>query len=214
MPFDDNKNVDGDNNVEDDNNDGDRAVQLAFNITPQFNSKDLYKVLGVPMNATERQIKIAYHNLAKKHHPDRQPINLSKDYANRTFSFINNAYEILGNTEKRRVHDASLRIGEAGNGDEEGNDDEDRDNDEASDDDDDDRNGDGVRPPKRAGTSCACNWAHIHNFCYCPQLQPLKCTTVGCDKFVHEICQNAFEQTHGHSLTTILMLCAPSTLSI
>jgi hypothetical protein len=65
VPFDDNKNVDGDNNVEDDNNDGDGAVPLAFNITPQFNSKDLYKVLGVPMNATEQQIKIAYRNLAK-----------------------------------------------------------------------------------------------------------------------------------------------------
>jgi hypothetical protein len=38
---------------ENDNNDGDRAVLLAPNISPQFNSKDLYKVLGVPMNATE-----------------------------------------------------------------------------------------------------------------------------------------------------------------
>jgi DnaJ-class molecular chaperone len=113
-------------------------VLLAPNISPQFDSKDLYKVLGVPMNGTERQIKSVYRNLAKKHHPDRQPINLSKDDANRTFSFIYNAYEILGNTEKRRVHDPSLRIGDAGNGDEEGNDNEDRDNDEDKDDDDDD----------------------------------------------------------------------------
>ncbi len=129
---------------EDDNNDGDGAVPLAPNISPQFNSKDLYKVLGVPINATERQIKSAYRYLAKKHHPDRQPINLSKDDADRTFSFIYNAYEILGNTEKRMVHDASLCIGEAGNGDEEGNDDEDKDNNEdTDDDDDDDSNGDG-----------------------------------------------------------------------
>jgi hypothetical protein len=60
-------------------------VPLAPNIPPQFDSNNLYKVLGVPMNATERQIKSAYRNLAKKHHPDRQPINLSKDDANRTF---------------------------------------------------------------------------------------------------------------------------------
>jgi hypothetical protein len=65
VPFDDNKNVDGDNNVEDDNNDGDNAVPLAPNISPQFDSKDLYKVLGVPSNATEQQIKSAYLNLAK-----------------------------------------------------------------------------------------------------------------------------------------------------
>jgi hypothetical protein len=52
VPFDDNGNADDDNNVEDDNNDGDNAVPLEPNITPQFYSKDLYKVLGVPMNAT------------------------------------------------------------------------------------------------------------------------------------------------------------------
>jgi hypothetical protein len=107
---------------EDDNVD---AVPLEPNITPQFDSKDLYKVLGVPMNATERQIKSAYPNLAKKHHPDRQPNNLSKDDANRTIALINNAYEILWDTEKRRLHDASLPIGEVTNVDGEGNDDED-----------------------------------------------------------------------------------------
>ena len=213
VPFDENKNVDGDNNVngddvEDHNNDGDKAVPLAPYIFPQFDSKDLYKVLCVPSDATEWQIKILYRNLAKKHHPDCQPINLSKDDAIRTFSFINNTYEILGNREKRRVHDASLCIGEAGNGDEEGNDDEDRDDDEDSDDDDDDdRNFDRDRPPDKDSTSFSCDWAHIFNFYYSPQLQPSKCTTDGCDKFVHQICQNAFEQRQEHSLTTILKCC-------
>jgi hypothetical protein len=133
---------------------------------------------------------------------------LTKDDANRTFSFIYNAYEILGDTEKRRVHDASLRIGEAGNGDEEGNDNEDRDNDEdVDDDDDDDRNGYGDRPPDKDSTLFPCDWNHIFNFCYCPGLQPLKCTTDGCDRLVHQLCQNAFEQEWGHSLTTILKCC-------
>jgi DnaJ-class molecular chaperone len=132
------------------------------------------------MNATERQIKILYRNLAKKHHPDHQPMNLSKDDADRTFSFINNVYEILGNTETRRVRDASLRIGEAGNGDEEGNADEDRyNNEDSGDDDDDDSNVDGDTPLDKDSTSFPCNWAHIFNFCYCPQLQPSKCTTDG-----------------------------------
>jgi hypothetical protein len=50
VTFDDRKNVDGDNNVnvncdivEDDTNDGDGAVLLAPNVSPQFDSKDLYK---------------------------------------------------------------------------------------------------------------------------------------------------------------------------
>ncbi len=145
----------GDNNVEDDNNDGDNVVLLEPNINPQFDSKDLYKVLGVPVNATERQIKSAYFNLAKKHHPDRQPIHLSKDDANKTFSFINNAYEILGDTEKRRVHDVSLPIGEVINVDGEGNDDEDiyDDSDDSDDDSDDDgKNVDEDRPPEKDRT--------------------------------------------------------------
>jgi hypothetical protein len=40
------------------------------------------------MNATEQQIKIAYRNLAKKHHPDCIPVHLSKDDANRIFSLF------------------------------------------------------------------------------------------------------------------------------
>ena len=40
------------------------------------------------------------------------------------------------------------------------------------------------------------DWAHIFNFCYFPHLQPLKCTTDGCDKFVHQLCQNVFEERH------------------
>ena len=131
---------------------------------------------------------------------------MSKDDANRTLSLINNAYEILGDTVKRRVHDASLRIGETGYNDEEGNDDEDSDDDKESDADD-DRNGDGDRPPDKDSTSFPCDWAHVFNFCYCPQLQPLKCTTDGCDKFVHQICQNVFEQRQEHSLTTMLKCC-------
>jgi hypothetical protein len=133
---------------------------------------------------------------------------LTKDDANRTFSFINNAYEILGDTEKRRVYDASLRIGEAGNGDEEGNDNEDRDNDEdMDDDDDDDRNVDEDRPLEKDRTLFPCDWENVHNFCYTPWLQPFKCTTDGCDKFVHQICQRFFEIRFEHCVTFIPKCC-------
>jgi hypothetical protein len=78
----------GDNNVEDNNNDGDGAVPLAPNISPQFHSKDFYKVLGVSMNATEQQIKREYRNLARRHHPDCIPHHLSKDDSNRIFLLL------------------------------------------------------------------------------------------------------------------------------
>jgi curved DNA-binding protein CbpA len=158
------------------------------------------------MNATERLIKILYHNLAKKHHPDCQPNNLSKDDANRTLSLISNAYEILCDTGKRRVQDAYLRIDEAGDNDEEDNYDGDSDDDKNSDADN-DRNGDGDRPPDKDSTLFPWDWAHVFNFCYCPQLQPLKCTTDGCDKFVHQICQNAFKHRQEHSVTTKQKCC-------
>jgi hypothetical protein len=70
-----------------------------------------------------------------------------------------------------------------------------------------DRNADGDRPHDKNSTSFPCDWDHVFNFCYCPHLQPSKCTTDGCNKVVRQICQNAFEQRQGHSLTTILKCC-------
>ena len=45
-------------------------VQLA---QPDFDSLDPYSVLGVPEQATIRQIKMTYHKLSKQYHPDRLP---------------------------------------------------------------------------------------------------------------------------------------------
>ena len=61
--------------------------------------------------------------------------------------------------------------------DEESNDDEDSD-------DDNDSNGDGDSPPDIVSTSYKCNWTFILNGCKYPQLQPLKFTTVGCNKIL------------------------------
>lgn len=63
--------------------------------------KDYYDILGVPKDATERQIKKAFHKLAMKYHPDR---NKSPD-AEVKFREIAEAYETLSDDAKRREYD-------------------------------------------------------------------------------------------------------------
>lgn len=63
----------------------------------------MYLILGVPETATHEQIKQAYFELAKKHHPD---IDQSKGSAVR-FQVIQNAYEILSNKAKREIYDTT-----------------------------------------------------------------------------------------------------------
>ena len=64
--------------------------------------KDYYKVLGVAKSATQKEIKAAYRKLARKHHPDFNP---GKKDSEARFKEINEAYEVLGDTEKRRRYD-------------------------------------------------------------------------------------------------------------
>ena len=63
-------------------------------------NKNLYDVLGVSKTATEAEIKSAYRKLARKYHPD-----LNKDDKNAADKFkeISNAYDIIGNAEKRQT---------------------------------------------------------------------------------------------------------------
>lgn len=62
---------------------------------------DLYKVLGVTKSASAEEIKKAYRKLAIEFHPDK---NKSKE-AEEKFKEINQAYEILGNAQKRKQYD-------------------------------------------------------------------------------------------------------------
>lgn len=63
--------------------------------------RDYYEILGVPKSAEEREIKKAYKRLAMKYHPDK---NKDKNAANQ-FKEINQAYEVLTDTQKRAAYD-------------------------------------------------------------------------------------------------------------
>lgn len=67
--------------------------------------RDYYAVLGVPRGASPEEIKGAYRKLARKHHPDLKPAN-ERARAQETFKEINEAYEVLGDPEKRAKYDA------------------------------------------------------------------------------------------------------------
>ena len=68
-----------------------------------MNYKDYYAILGVPKTAPEKDIKSAYRKLARKWHPDQNPDNAKQ--AEEKFKDITEAYEVLGDPEKRRKYD-------------------------------------------------------------------------------------------------------------
>jgi curved DNA-binding protein len=63
---------------------------------------DYYKILGVSKGATTEDIRKAYRKLARKHHPDLNP---NDKEAHKKFQQINEAYEVLGDPEKRKKYD-------------------------------------------------------------------------------------------------------------
>lgn len=63
---------------------------------------DLYRVLGVSRDASAAEIKKAYRQLVRKYHPDANPGNKE---AEEHFKKINQAYEILSDTQKRAQYD-------------------------------------------------------------------------------------------------------------
>ena len=64
--------------------------------------KDYYATLGVSKSASEKEIKQAFRKLARKYHPDVNPGDKS---AETKFKEINEAYEVVGDPEKRKKYD-------------------------------------------------------------------------------------------------------------
>ncbi|MEO7713610.1 MAG: J domain-containing protein [Gemmatimonadaceae bacterium] len=73
--------------------------------------QDYYAVIGVPSSATQDEIKKAYRKLAAKHHPDKNP---GDPKAADTFKGISEAYQTLGDAEKRKQYDQMRRLGAFG----------------------------------------------------------------------------------------------------
>ena len=64
--------------------------------------KDYYNILGVHKTASQDDIKKQYRKLAKKYHPDMNPGNKK---AEEKFKEISEAYEVLGDADKRKKYD-------------------------------------------------------------------------------------------------------------
>lgn len=77
--------------------------------------RDYYEVLGVPRNATEADIKKAFRTLARKYHPD---VNKDDPGAADKFKEVNEAYQVLSDSERRARYDqfghAAENMGGAG----------------------------------------------------------------------------------------------------
>jgi molecular chaperone DnaJ len=73
--------------------------------------QDYYAVLGVPASASQDEIKKQYRKLAAKHHPDKNP---NDPKAADTFKAISEAYQTLGDPDKRKQYDQMRQLGAFG----------------------------------------------------------------------------------------------------
>lgn len=67
--------------------------------------KDYYYFLGIPQNASAEDIKKAYRKLSLKYHPDK---NDNDEFFSDRFKEIQEAYETLTDTDRRRLYDQNL----------------------------------------------------------------------------------------------------------
>eukprot|EP00286_Rhodomonas_abbreviata_P019141 CAMPEP_0181311276 /NCGR_PEP_ID=MMETSP1101-20121128/13047_1 /TAXON_ID=46948 /ORGANISM="Rhodomonas abbreviata, Strain Caron Lab Isolate" /LENGTH=421 /DNA_ID=CAMNT_0023417989 /DNA_START=207 /DNA_END=1472 /DNA_ORIENTATION=+ len=66
-------------------------------------TRDLYEVLGVSRDATDSEIKRAFHNIARANHPDKRASNTAGDDS--IMIEANHAYTVLSNPEQRAIYD-------------------------------------------------------------------------------------------------------------
>lgn len=85
-----------------------RVLNSAHEFKIYFSSKpkvpNHYETLKVTQNSTQDDIKSSYYELSKKYHPD---VNKSAD-AKKNFQDLSDAYEVLGNFNKRKLYDRDL----------------------------------------------------------------------------------------------------------
>lgn len=67
--------------------------------------KDHYRIIGLPPTAALAEIKTAYRKRAAALHPDRNP----SETAHAQFQELQEAYEVLADTDKRRAYDDNRR---------------------------------------------------------------------------------------------------------
>src|SRR6266480_169876 len=76
-------------------------------------NKDYYAVLGVSASATQDEVKKQYRKLAAKHHPDK---NQGDPKSADRFKEISEAYQVIGDPEKRKQYDQMRQLGAFGGG--------------------------------------------------------------------------------------------------
>lgn len=74
-----------------------------FHTTCSLNIKNYYQILSVPRNASQKEIKEAYYEKARLHHPDTN----KNSSGSMKFQEISEAYEILSDNAKRRTYDST-----------------------------------------------------------------------------------------------------------
>lgn len=83
-------------------------------LTPALGGRDYYKILGVTRDADDKALKKAYRKLAMKYHPDKNPGD--EERAQKKFTAVANAYEVLSDPEKRKTYDMFGEEGLKGGG--------------------------------------------------------------------------------------------------
>lgn len=94
------------------------VCRLSFHTSgPASSKQDFYQILGVPRTASQKEIKKAYYQMAKKYHPDT---NKDDPQAKEKFAQLAEAYEVLSDEVKRKQYDtygsAGFDAGQAGGG--------------------------------------------------------------------------------------------------